>query len=194
MSSNIRVNRICQYCQIVFEAKTTVTKYCSLTCGRKAYKANKVKLKVLASDIETKQIKAKPLEEIHLREILTVAQAASLLSSSTKAIYNLISSGRIEAVNIAKRKTLILRSEIDMLFKPTEPRVDLRPEKKTKQFKISDCYKIGEVQLRYGISEKALSNLINRKNIPKIPKGRFVYVPKSTIDEIFNQKISLCQK
>ena len=39
MSSNIRIQRICQQCKNEFTAKTTVTKYCSDRCSKRAYKA-----------------------------------------------------------------------------------------------------------------------------------------------------------
>jgi hypothetical protein len=41
MSSNIRVQKICKHCNKLFEAKTTVTKFCSNACSKKAYKAKK---------------------------------------------------------------------------------------------------------------------------------------------------------
>ena len=41
MSSKIEVQRICQYCEQEFTARTTVTKYCSHKCGQRAYKARK---------------------------------------------------------------------------------------------------------------------------------------------------------
>jgi len=184
MSSNIRVNRICQYCQNEFEAKTTVTKYCSEKCGKAAYKAIKRREKMIASEVETKQVREKPLQDLKNKEILTVRQAASLLNCSAKTIYNLIGSGRIKAINLAERKTLIMRAQIDMLFESVVPEFDLRPTIKEKKVKIADAYHMAEIQLKYGISEKALYDLIKRNNIPKLAKGWHVYVPKDEIDRI----------
>ena len=39
MSSNIQVQRICQYCSNEFTARTTTTLYCSHKCNSAAYKA-----------------------------------------------------------------------------------------------------------------------------------------------------------
>lgn len=41
MSSNIRLQKTCQHCGNRFTAKTTVTKFCSDTCAKWAYKQRK---------------------------------------------------------------------------------------------------------------------------------------------------------
>ena len=51
---------------------------------------------------------------------------------------------------------------------------------------ISDYYSMGEIQTKYGISEKALYEVIKRNKIQKHKDGRFVYVLKDNIDSIFN--------
>ena len=186
MSSNIRVHRICQYCQNDFEARTTVTKYCCDRCSKAAYKAIKRREKMIASEVEMQQVKEKPLQDLRNKEILTVKQAAQLLNSSAKTVYNLIDVGRINAVNLSQRKTLILRAQIDMLFEPVLPEVDLRSKVKPKKVKISEAYHMAEIKLKYNISEKALFDIIKRNNIPKLAKGWHVYVPKDEIDQIFN--------
>lgn len=38
MSSNIKINRVCNFCNKDFIAKTTVTKYCSHKCASASYK------------------------------------------------------------------------------------------------------------------------------------------------------------
>ena len=116
MSSNIKVTRICQQCGSEFIARTTVTKTCSDKCAKKLYKAKKKAEKINQSSIETKAIKEKPIEEIKAKEFLTVRELSILLRCSVKTAYNLIEKGRVKAVNVSKRKTLIKRSEIDKLF------------------------------------------------------------------------------
>jgi excisionase family DNA binding protein len=116
MSSNIRVQRICEYCQIEFEARTTVTKTCSDSCAKKLYKARKKANKIEASNKETQTIKAKPIDELKAKEFLTVRDAAKILNCSRQMIYTLIDSGRLKAVNLKVKKTIIKRSEIDQLF------------------------------------------------------------------------------
>ncbi len=116
MSSNIRVQRICQHCGNDFIAKTTVTKYCGDDCAKRAYKARKRAEKVKASHKETFRIKTKLYEEIRRKEFLTVRDVALLFSSSRQTIYSLINSGKLKAVNIKEKKTLVRRSDINQLF------------------------------------------------------------------------------
>ena len=57
MSSNIEIERICQHCNKDFIAKTTVTRYCSDDCAKRAYKARKRAEKIGVSVAEIQQIK-----------------------------------------------------------------------------------------------------------------------------------------
>ena len=51
-----------------------------------------------------------------LEQYLSVVQVAKLLGTSKQLIYTLIKEGRLKAVNLGKRKTIVKRSEIDKLF------------------------------------------------------------------------------
>ena len=63
MSTNIEVQRVCQYCSCVFTARTTVTRFCSNACSSKAYKANVKSLKIKLSNNETQRIIDQPIAE-----------------------------------------------------------------------------------------------------------------------------------
>jgi len=116
MSSNIRINRICNYCNKDFEARKTTSKTCSDHCAKMFYKARLKAAKIEQSNAETMQVKAKPLEEIKAKEFLTVKDVSKLLNCSRQTIHNLINSQTLKAKNISIKKTLIKRSEIDKLF------------------------------------------------------------------------------
>ncbi|MEQ1586545.1 MAG: helix-turn-helix domain-containing protein [Cyclobacteriaceae bacterium] len=116
MSSKIRIKRICQHCGNEFEARTTVTKFCGDTCAKRAYKVRLREGKISSSNAETLKIASRPIEDIRAKEFLTVRDVATLLNSSRQTVYTLINTGCIKAVNIAQRKTMIKRSEIDKLF------------------------------------------------------------------------------
>ena len=118
MSSNIRVQRICQHCEQEFTAKTTVTKYCSGSCSKRAYKANKRLEKINHSNIETQKIVLQPLEQLKAKEFLTVKEVSQLLGVSIRSAYNLIEKGTIKSVNMGQRMTRVSRSEINKMFKP----------------------------------------------------------------------------
>ncbi|MFN3405627.1 MAG: helix-turn-helix domain-containing protein [Cytophagaceae bacterium] len=116
MSSNIKVQRICQHCGNEFTARTTVTQYCGDHCAKRAYKQRQRAAKIQNSNNETLQVKIKPIEELKAKEFLTVKEVAALLNCSVRTAYRLIDQGNIKAVNLAERKTLVKRSNIDQLF------------------------------------------------------------------------------
>ena len=182
MSSKIEVQRICQYCEQEFTARTTVTKYCSHKCSQRAYKARKRAEKVKQSNTETTRIKSQPIEQLKAKEFLTVREVAQLLNCSIRSAYYYIESGTISAVNLGQRMTRVKRSEIDKLFQTNnQPQTN---EAEPIQYDITDCYTINEVLEKYSISETAFHNLIKRESIPKIKKGWYAYVPKQIIDEL----------
>jgi len=183
MSSNIKVKRICEYCSCEFVAKTTATRYCSKKCNAAHYKAKIKAKRIDRSNTETKQIKYKPIQEIQAKEFLTVTQVSKLINCSRQNVYKLINSGKLRATNILEKKTIIKRSDLDKLFKKPKP-VYVIKEPKQIQIDIVDCYTLTEIQKKYGISEKALHNIIKRNNIPKLKQGWYAYVPKKLIDEL----------
>lgn len=185
MSSNIKVQRICNHCGIEFTAKTTTTKFCSSKCSSNGYKAKVRGLKVINCNNETKVRKSKPAEELKQKEFLTVRDLATLLSSSTRTVYNLIKLGRLQAVNLSERKILIKRSSIDELF--DLPKIELVPKSKTdlpKAYEIEECYNMNEAAEKFGVSLKALATIIEREKIPKIKKWKYVYIPKELIEKV----------
>lgn len=116
MSSNIKVQRICQHCGNEFTARTTITLYCSHRCNSAAYKAKQRAEKVERSNKETQRIKNQPIEELKAREFLTVTQVSKLIGCSRQNVYNLIHTGKLKATNILIKKTIVKRSDLEELF------------------------------------------------------------------------------
>lgn len=116
MSSNIQVQRICQFCNQEFTARTTVTKYCSDVCAKRAYKARKKEEKIQSSNKQTVKVKLKSIDELKAKEFLTVKEVAQLLNCSVRTAYYQIENGNIKAVNMGQRLTRVKRSYIDKLF------------------------------------------------------------------------------
>jgi excisionase family DNA binding protein len=116
MSSNIEVQRICQFCNNEFTAKTTVTKHCSDVCAKRAYKQRRKQENLKASNKETQRIVTLPIEQLKAKEFLTVKEVSKLLNCSVRTIYYYIESGQIEAVNLGQRLTRVKRSAVDKLF------------------------------------------------------------------------------
>ncbi|PQA90691.1 DNA-binding protein [Chryseobacterium shigense] len=181
MSSNIEIERICQHCNKDFIAKTTVTRYCSDDCAKRAYKARKRAEKIGVSVAEIQQIRQKPIEDLKAREFLTVMQVSKLIGCSKQNVYKLINTGKLKATNILIKKTIVKRSEIDKLFESKEK---VKPTQ-FKPLEIAECYTISEVQEKFKVSQSAFQNIMKRNNIQKMQKGKFVYVPKVIINDIF---------
>lgn len=182
MSSNLRIQRICQYCGSEFTSKTTVTRTCSDKCAKRLYKKKKRDVKIEVSNEQTKRIVSKPMEELSAKAFLSISETSKLLSISRWTIWRAINRHELNAAKIGRR-TLIRRADIDRLFDP-----GIIPEIKTESthYEISDCYTMKEVQNLYGISEKALYELIQRNNIPKRKEGWYSFVPKMIIDKLLS--------
>ena len=118
MSSNIRIKKKCQLCNSEFIAKTTVTKFCGDTCAKVAYKARKRAEKIQKA-AKPRKVKVDPKEKVQdlqLKEFLSVKEAAILLGCSVKTIYRLIDNEQLKAVNLGQRLTRIKRTEVDYIF------------------------------------------------------------------------------
>lgn len=132
MSTNIRVEKVCQHCNKPFIAKTLITRYCGHLCNSRAYKARKKveKLSALTEPVEQEQeqeqnqnqnkVLPRPtetyLQQIQDKQFLTVQEVAKLLRLSKATIYRLIKDEKIKAVQFSQRATRIKRTEIDKLF------------------------------------------------------------------------------
>jgi excisionase family DNA binding protein len=192
MSSNIKVQRICQHCSNEFTARTTVTKYCSDKCSKAAYKARKRAEKVKQSNAETTRIKNQPIEQLKAKEFLSINEVCQLVGISRRTVYRLIEQGDLKKIKVGSR-TLIKRLALNMLLNnketgkskiPDQQINDLNDLKQAETFDIKDCYTLTEIQDKYKVSESTVQQLIKRNSIPKIKKGWYAYVPKQSIDEL----------
>jgi excisionase family DNA binding protein len=116
MASKIHLQRICQQCGKQFTARTTVTKNCSDACAKKAYKLKLRNTKIETSNSETQEIKKKVVDEIKLKEFLTVSEVAKLLNCSSRMVYYYINNKQIKAIRLSERITRIRRIDLDSLF------------------------------------------------------------------------------
>ena len=192
MSSNIRINRICQQCRREFIARTTVTKYCSDKCSKAAYKARKRAEKLKQSNAETTRIKQLPIEQLKAKEFLSINEVCQLVGISRRTVYRLIEQGDLKKIKVGSR-TIIKRAALNKLLsnkeneKPeisNEQMKDLKDWKQKGVFDMNDCYTLTEIQDKYGVSESTVRQLIKRNSIPKMKKGWYAYVPKQIIDEL----------
>jgi predicted DNA-binding protein YlxM (UPF0122 family) len=192
MSSNFTVQRMCEHCKGVFNAKTTVTRFCSRLCNRRSNKLKQRNNLMVGVDLQVASMLERPIKQLQARDFLSVGQTAKLLGTSETMVYNMINGGRLWAVNLSKRKTIIQRKEIDGLFEDIRPTV--AKDEEFQRFRIKDCYQMAEAQAMFNVSEAGLYNLIKRHKIAKYKKGWFTYVSKLDLDRIFMLNLHPCQK
>ncbi len=120
------------------------------------------------------------------RDYVSIAEAVAMFCIGRDTLYRLIRAGSIPAINIGKRLTRISRSKLEEMFTrrdelPEEP----APRKKLYSLEPEDCYTIGEITEKYHVGETTVYIHIRKYSIPTRQIGRFVYVPKSEIDELY---------
>ena len=181
--SKLKIPRICEYCGKPYEAKTTITRFCSKACGRKAGNALK---KAERKEEQKQELIAKIPSN---RPYISIAEAVLLFGISRDTIYRLVRMGKIPAVNLGERLTRISRAHIEAMFAPL-PVVPIAPEKQPVKMDYSqeECYTIGEISKKYGVSLSTVRYNIRKNSIPQKYISGFVYVPKAEIDKIFTNK------
>jgi len=116
MSSNIRINKICAFCEKEFIARTTKTRYCNHTCNRRAYKKNVRKEKFQNVFHELEVSRENKLQELNEKPFLTIKEVCQLLGIGKTNFYSLIKSGMVIPAKFGKR-TIIDRKQINSFFK-----------------------------------------------------------------------------
>ena len=184
MSSNIKVERICEWCGNKFIAQTTVTRFCCKRCAEHSYKERLRQKKMAVSNQETAQSNIKWRD----KDYLTPTQAAELLGIGRMSIYRYIRNGKIKVVRFS-RKTLISKTDIQAMFDfltlkestSTEP-----AEKKSKS--LSDFYTRADIREKYGVKDSWIYKVVAENNVPKtIIRGK-AYFSKSHIDRLFSAR------
>lgn len=120
MTSNIRIPKICEFCEKEFIAKTTSTKYCCHNCARQANRQRKRKEKIGEALKKTNNQKlfletGVDIAKVKEKEFLSIKEAYTFLNLSERTFYRLLKSGRIKHTKLGNR-TIIKRSDIDILF------------------------------------------------------------------------------
>ena len=181
--SKLKIPKVCEHCGKSFEAKTVITRFCSKECG---HKADNARNKAERKEVRQQELIAKIPSN---RPYISITEAVLLFGISRDTIYRLVRLGKIPAINLGERLTRISRAHIETMFAPLEvlpTSPEIQPKKMT--YSQAECYTIGEITEKFGVSPSTVSNAIRRNSIPKKQVGKFVYVPKEEIDKIFASK------
>ncbi|WP_229599746.1 helix-turn-helix domain-containing protein [Runella slithyformis] len=122
------------------------------------------------------------MEVLKVREFLSVQQVSKLIGCSRQTVYELINSGKLHAVNLKEKKTIVRRSDIDRLF----DRPFVRTPKKEPQ-PVSEFYTAKEIEEKYFVKYGRLNSIIKENDIPKTVHNGKLLVSKPHIDRYFKQ-------
>lgn len=112
MSSNIRIERTCEYCGQLFIARTTVTRCCSTDCAKRAYKKRKREEKIQHAAEPTNTTDNARLSD---KEFLSIKDTCQLIGASRWTIYRMIEQKQIAVAKLGRR-IIIRKDEINKLF------------------------------------------------------------------------------
>ena len=182
MSMN-KIEKECAVCGEPFIPKTVDSVYCSKMCSNTAYRKKKIQKK---KEEEQKAV----IEKISAdRLYISVPEAIALFGVAKSTLYRLIRQKRITAINLGTRLVRIDRAAIEKMFPVRQtPIVKEKLAPKLYRLEPEDCYTIGEVSKKFGISDSSVYKHIRKFSIPTRQIGKYVYVPKSEIDNLYNTK------
>ena len=186
MSSNIRIERICEWCGKQFTAQTTVTRFCSKRCSEHAYKERLRQKKISLSNQETAHNSRE--KESRNKEFLTPSETARYLGVGRTYIYDCINRGKIKVTRIG-RKTLISKADIQAMFDFLTPKESTSTEPAEKKSKsLVDFYTRADIREKYGVKDSWIYKVVAENNVPKtIIRGK-AYFSKSHIDRLFSAR------
>lgn len=186
--SKLKIPRVCEQCSKPFEAKTVMTRFCSLSCNNKALKEKKkLEKEKVEKDTLLQKYKNK-IAEVQNREFISVAEATVMFGLSKDTVHRYIKRGIITGINLGSRLTRVKRSDLENLFSAVEMADEQEIIIEKPNFEVGNCYTIAEISSKFHADPGTVTNLIKRNKIPKKKVGSFVYVPKNLIDKIFDGK------
>jgi excisionase family DNA binding protein len=178
-----KIQKDCVICGESFVPKTVDSIYCSKTCSNAAYRKKKVQKK---KEEEQKAVVDKISAD---RLYISVPETIALFGIAKSTLYRLIRQKKISAINLGTRLVRIDRAAIEQMFPVQQISVvkERKPKAKLYSLEPEDCYTIGEIAQKFGISDSSVYKHIRKFSIPTRQIGNFVYVPKSEIDNLYNR-------
>lgn len=184
MSSNIRIDKTCEWCGKQFTAQTTVTRFCSKRCSEHSYKERMRQQKI--QNTLNNPAPTPALSTIKEKDYLTVAEAGQILGMTRQGVYKLIHRGDLAASKISSRLTLIKRGSIDAMLESSPYKKRETSEKKPKS--LDDFYTRAEIREKFGVKDSWIYKVVAENSVPKtIIRGK-AYFSKPHIDRLFSAK------
>ena len=175
-----KIQKQCEVCGLSFVPKTVDSVYCSKTCGNAAYREKKRQKR---KEEERQAVVAKISDD---RLYISVPEAIALFGVAKSTLYRLVRQKRIPAINLGTRLVRIDRAAIEEMFPIRQiPLKKEKPTAKLYSLEPQDCYTIGEIAKKFGISDSTVYKHIRKFSIPTRQIGNYVYTPKNEIDNLY---------
>ena len=178
--SKLQIPKVCKYCGNTFLAKTVKTGYCSLHCAHSA-----------SNDKRKSERRQKVLDKIKAAgtEYITITEALKIFTTSRNTVNRLVRSKNIRCFKTSPKRWFVCVKDLERLF-PLRSKTIVETPKASQVFDMNpkNCYTIGEITKRLGITESSVYKHIRQFSIPIRQIGNYVYVPKREIDKLYNNK------
>lgn len=179
-----KILKHCAICGEAFAPKTVSSVYCSKNCSNVAYRKKKVQQK-------QEEQRSAIVDKISVdRLYVSVPEAIALFGVAKSTLYRLIRQKQIPAINLGTRLVRIDRTAIEQMFPIRQVPLATKEKPKAKLYSLEpeDCYTIGEIAQKFGISDSTVYKHIRKFSIPTRQIGNYVYAPKVEIDSLYNGK------
>lgn len=184
----MKVNRICEFCSEHFVAQKTTTRYCSDNCAKRAYKKRIRDQKVASAESQyLSKLKGFDILEIQKKDYLTIRETMFLLNVSRMTLHRMIKDGRLTKLEGLKAVRL-RKTDIDKLFDLKVSKTQENDDCRLPYFSDDNYYTISQVIDKFGVTGSSFDVICKRNKIPKIQKGKFVFVPKDLVNKVFNHE------
>ena len=182
----MEVNKICEFCNEHFIAQKTTTRYCSDVCSKRAYKKRIKEEKIsIAEKKYLSKLKGFDIVEIQKKDYLSIREAMFLLNISRMTIHRMLKDGRLKKLEGLK-SVRIRKTDIDGLFNSNNSEKKIHEDSyKLPYFSTDNYYTINQIIEKFNVTGSSFDAICKRNKIPKIKKGKFVFVPKELVDKVF---------
>lgn len=197
MSSNIKVERICEYCGKKFIAQEFRTRYCSKKCNNRHYK-EKVKSGKInqvvqeVKEIETRQF-IQSIDEIRViqaKDFININETAKLLNICRRSVYNILTKEQIPVIHLGRR-ILIARKEIETFIASRCNIIKQKLSQAPNNIKgeaITEFYSVKEITDKYEIKYNRIYVIVKKYKIPFAEISGHKYYSKKHIDNYFKKQ------
>lgn len=184
MSSNIKIEKVCEWCVTRFTAQTTVTRFCSKRCSEHSYKERMRQKKMANSNQETSQFHQTKHKD---KAFLTPTETALFLGVGRTYIYDYINRGQIKVTRIG-RKTLISKADLLAMSDFIPPKEESSAPTEKKDTTITEFYTRAEIREKFGVKDSWIYKVVAENNVPKtILRGK-AFFSKAHIDRLFSAR------